>query len=57
VLSAVNAVDALFQEQDTTEALRLQVQGLLEETKRLRQELADARRELTRTKNTKKPSK
>ena len=57
VLTALNAKESLYQKEQSMEALRRQVQELLEENKRLRQELADTRREVTRAKNGKKTGK
>ena len=57
VLTALNAKESLYQKEQSMEALRRQVQELLEENKRLRQDLADARREVTRAKNGKKTGK
>jgi cell division protein ZapA len=54
VLTAVNAVDAAEEADKTAETLRSQLQDCMEENKKLRQELADTRRELTRLKNGKK---
>lgn len=54
VLTAVNAVDAAESAQHSVETLRSQLQECMEENKKLRQELADTRRELTRLKNGKK---
>ncbi|MCC8181803.1 MAG: cell division protein ZapA [Clostridiales bacterium] len=50
VLTAINAVDSAVREQQTSQTLREQMKDNLEENRKLRQELADARRELTRLK-------
>lgn len=50
VLTAINAVDSAVREQQTSQGLRDQMKDNLEENRKLRQELADARREITRLK-------
>ncbi|MCD8384703.1 MAG: cell division protein ZapA [Clostridiales bacterium] len=52
VLTAINAVDSAVREQQTSQGLRDQMKDSLEENRKLRQELADARREITRLKKT-----
>ena len=50
VLTAINAVDSAMKEQEAAQALRSQLKDYLEEANRAKQELADARRELSRLK-------
>lgn len=50
VLTAVNALDSALKARETEESLRRQVQTEVENTNKLRQELAEARREMTRLK-------
>lgn len=50
VLTAINAVDSALKEQEAAQALRAQLKDYLEEANRAKQELADARRELSRQK-------
>lgn len=50
VLTAINAVDSAMKEQEAAQALRAQLKDYLEEANRAKQELADARRELSRQK-------
>ena len=57
VLTAVNAMDAAVRQQGQMDSIRSQLMESMEEQKRLRQELADTRRELTRLKNGKKNGK
>lgn len=54
VLTAVNAVDSAAKEGETVQSLRTQLKDCLEESTRLKQELADTRRELTRLKKNRK---
>ena len=54
VLTAINAVDSASKENETAQSLRMQLKDCLEESTRLKQELADTRRELTRMKKNKK---
>lgn len=50
VLTAVNAMDSAIREQQSAQSLRTQLKDCLEESAKLKQELADARREITRLK-------
>lgn len=50
VLTAINAVDSALKEQEAAQALRAQLKDYLEEANQAKQELADARRELSRQK-------
>lgn len=57
VLVALNCKEAACQQEIRMDALRTQIQELVEENRRLRQDLADTRREITRAKNGKKTGK
>ncbi|MBQ3089362.1 MAG: cell division protein ZapA [Oscillospiraceae bacterium] len=50
VLTAVNALDGARRAREAEETLRAQIQTEVERGNKLRQELADARREITRLK-------
>ena len=54
VLTAINAVDSASKENETAQSLRAQLKDCLEESTRVKQELADSRRELTRLKKNRK---
>lgn len=56
VLTAVNALDSALKAKETEDSLRSQIQTEVENTNKLRQELADARREITRLKKNSKKS-
>ena len=50
VLTAINAVDSAFKEQEAAQALRAQLKDYLEEATQAKQELAEVKREITRLK-------
>ena len=50
VLTAVNALDSAMKAKEAEDSLRSQIQSEVENANKLRQELADARREITRLK-------
>lgn len=50
VLTAINAADSAIKEQQVSESLRAQLKDYLEETSKIKQELAEAKRELKRLK-------
>ena len=54
VLTAVNAVDAALKEQQVSDSLRAQLKDELEEKTRVKNELAEARREIRRLKKSPK---
>lgn len=56
VLTAVNALDSALKAKEAEESLRNQVKDEVETSNKLRQELADARREVTRLKKNSKKS-
>jgi len=50
LLAALNAVDRARKSADSADHLRLQIKTYLDETQKLKSELAEARRELSRVK-------
>ncbi|HIS51819.1 MAG TPA: cell division protein ZapA [Candidatus Onthomonas avicola] len=54
VLTAVNAVDSALKEQQVSESLRAQLKDELEEMTKVKNELAEARREIKRLKKSPK---
>ncbi len=54
VLTAVNALDSALKAKEAEDSLRSQIQSEVENANKLRQELADARREITRLKKNSK---
>lgn len=54
ILTAVNALDSALKAKEAEDSLRSQIQSEVENANKLRQELADARREITRLKKNSK---